>query len=60
MKLGTGIKSVALEATIIRADGTEEPQGIVAYSHRNPLKQMLVRLRSPRLRVFGRIGKVRT
>jgi hypothetical protein len=34
-----------LEATIVRAGGTREPQGVVAYWHRNPLKRLRARLR---------------
>lgn len=58
--LPAGVESVELHATITRADGTVVPQGVVAYAHRNPVKQMLARLRNPRLRVFGGLGKVRT
>ncbi len=32
--------SMRLEATIIRADGTREPLGTVAYWHRNPFKRL--------------------
>lgn len=60
MRLQRGIKSVSLERQITRADGSKGPVEVVAYAHRNPIKQMLVRLREPRLNVFGRIGKVRT
>lgn len=52
--------SITLERQITRADGTVEPAEIVAYHHRNPFKQLLVRLRNPRLRVFGNVGKIRT
>lgn len=38
-------KSVELEATITRADGTVEPQGVVAYYHRNPIKMFVMRRR---------------
>jgi hypothetical protein len=37
--------SIVLEATITRADGTIEPQGVVAYWHKNPFMRMLARLR---------------
>lgn len=60
VRLQRGIKSITLERQITRADGTVEAAEVVAYSHRNPFKQMLVRLRNPRLRVFGSVGKVRT
>lgn len=32
-------KEVTVEATIIRADGTRVPLGVVAYYHKNPLKR---------------------
>lgn len=59
-KIGQPVKSITLERQITRADGTVGDAEIVAYSHRNPFKQFMVRLRNPRLRVFGRIGKVRS
>lgn len=37
--------SISLEATVIRADGTEEQLGEVAYFHKNPLKRLAWRLR---------------
>ncbi len=36
---------VILEATVIRADGTVEHLGEIAYYHRNPLKRMARRLK---------------
>lgn len=50
--------SVVCEATIVKADGTVVPQGVVAYYHRNPIKRLLAKVRHPRLR--GGYGKVRT
>lgn len=38
-------KSVELEITVIRADGTVENYGTVAYWHRNPLKRWAWKLR---------------
>jgi hypothetical protein len=38
-------QSVSLEAVVIRADGTREPQGQIAYWHRNPLKRFAWRVR---------------
>lgn len=32
-------KMVSIEATIIRANGKVEPQGVISYWHRNPLKR---------------------
>lgn len=40
--------SIALEATIVRADGKLEPQGVVAYWHKNPLRRLLARMRGVR------------
>jgi len=34
-------KEVTIEATIIRADGTKVPLGVVAYYHKNPLMRGL-------------------
>ena len=39
MSLGGKAVSGTLEITVIRADGTVEPQGIVSYYHQNPWKQ---------------------
>lgn len=40
----SGAKAVSVEATVIRADGSCEPHGAVAYWHRNPLKRLLWRV----------------
>ena len=54
----TGAESVSVEARVIRADGTVEDLGRIAYWHRNPLRrwawsiQQLLRGRRP-----GRITK---
>lgn len=40
----TGAKSVTVEAVVIRADGTREDLGAVAYYHRNPLRRLYWRL----------------
>jgi len=37
--------SATVEAVVIRADGTREDLGVVAYYHQNPLKQWLYNLR---------------
>lgn len=39
------VSEVVLEATVIRADGTVEHLGEIAYYHRNPLKRMARRLK---------------
>lgn len=57
MRTRQPVKSVVLEASITRADGTVVPQGVVAYYHRNPFKRLAAWLRNPRLR--GGYGKVR-
>lgn len=36
-----GAESVAVEATVIRRDGSREELGQVAYWHRNPIKRWL-------------------
>lgn len=33
------IKSAEIQAVIIRADGTKQDLGTIAYYHRNPLKR---------------------
>lgn len=38
------IKSVGLEAVVIRADGTREDLGTIAYWHKNPLRRLFYRL----------------
>lgn len=39
IQAGAPVKSVQIEAVIIRADGRVEPVGTLAYWHRNPLKR---------------------
>ncbi len=48
MDLQTNIKAreVTLSAVITRADGTVEDLGVIAYKHRNPLKQLAWRLKN--------------
>jgi hypothetical protein len=38
------VKSVSLEAVVIRADGTREDLGTIAYWHKNPLRRLYYRL----------------
>ena len=38
-------KEASLEAVIIRADGTREELGQIAYYHQNPLKRLVWRVR---------------
>jgi hypothetical protein len=46
-----GVESMSVEAVVIRADGTREDLGQIAYWNRNPLKRLAWRIR----RLFGRI-----
>jgi hypothetical protein len=39
------VKSVALEATILRADGTREELGRISSYHRNPVRRLVAKLR---------------
>ena len=38
-----GAKQISVEASVIRADGSVEPLGVVAYWHQNPLKRLAFR-----------------
>lgn len=38
------LREAVLEAVVIRADGTREDLGAVAYYHRNPLRRLAWRL----------------
>ena len=42
IKIAGGAKRATLEMTIIRADGTQEPLGVVAYHHANPIRKFVV------------------
>jgi hypothetical protein len=44
-----GASEIVIEARVIRADGTVEELGRIAYWHRNPFKRLAWRLR----RMFG-------
>jgi hypothetical protein len=35
------VKEITWEAKVIRADGTVEDLGVIAYYHRNPVKRLL-------------------
>lgn len=39
-----GVSQVSIEARVIRADGTVEELGAIAYWHRNPLKRLAWRI----------------
>lgn len=49
----TKTKQITLEAVVIRADGTREDLGTIAYWHKNPLKRLIHRLR------HGKTGSIR-
>lgn len=38
------VKSVEWSAVVIRADGTVEDLGVIAYHHKNPLRRLAWRL----------------
>ena len=40
----SNVKMAAVQAVIIRADGTRVPLGTVAYYHRNPLRRLIYRI----------------
>lgn len=48
------VKSVALEAVVIRADGTREDLGTIAYWHKSRLRRIWYRLTHRR---GGRIAR---
>ena len=39
-------RSISLSATVTRADGTVEDFGVVAYKHRNPIKNFIWHLKN--------------
>lgn len=39
-----GVSQVSIEARVIRADGTVEDLGAIAFWHRNPLKRLAWRI----------------
>jgi len=53
----TKLKGFTIEATVIRANGDVEPQGIVAGWNRNPFKNIVLKLKilRDRLRVLRNI-----
>ncbi len=44
MRASGNTEEIVLEASITRADGTVEPQGVVAYWHRRWYKRLAYRL----------------
>lgn len=45
LKTKNRLKSLSIEATIIRKDGTIEPLGEISYYHKNPLKRFMWKLK---------------
>jgi hypothetical protein len=45
VKVPAQAKMVSVEARVIRADGTVEDLGTVAYWHRNPLRRLIHKVR---------------
>lgn len=41
----SNVKEAQIEAVVIRADGTRENLGTIAYFHKNPLRRFLWRLK---------------
>lgn len=44
-------KSMVIEAVVVRADGSVQDLGVIAYYHSNPLKRLLWRVK----RFLGRV-----
>jgi hypothetical protein len=40
MRVDSDVREASIGAVIIRADGTREDLGVVAYYHRNPLRRL--------------------
>jgi len=45
MDVSSNVKSAEIQAVIIRADGTRENLGVIAYYHRNPIVRLVHRLK---------------
>lgn len=41
MEANAKVKEITIEATVIRANGTIEPQGVIGYYNANPLKRAM-------------------
>ncbi len=44
MQVSSDAREASIEAVIIRADGSREDLGVIAYYHRNPLRRLWWRL----------------
>jgi hypothetical protein len=40
-----GAREASIAAVVIRADGTKEDLGVIAYYHKNPLRRAIWRLK---------------
>jgi hypothetical protein len=40
-----GVEEGSLSAVVIRADGTREDLGVIAYYHKNPIRRLIWRLK---------------
>lgn len=45
MEANAKVKEITIEATVIRANGDVEPQGVISYYHANPLRRAMWALR---------------
>lgn len=55
-KLPEDIKSIGLEATINRADGSTEDLGLVAFAHQDPKIEEEIRAQHPEWRNRGKVS----
>lgn len=46
MHVAANVKSAELQAVVIRADGTREDLGTIAYYHKNPIKRLTHKVRN--------------
>lgn len=46
LRVSQQVKNASISAVIIRADGTREDLGVIAYYHKNPLKRLAWRIAS--------------
>lgn len=56
-KAVASVKSVSLEAKVIRADGSVKDLGRIAYFHSNPLRRLGARVRGQGRAHINRQGK---
>lgn len=46
MEVSADVKSAELQAVVIRADGTKEDLGTIAYYQKNPIKRVIKKIRN--------------